>query len=314
RRASPALAWASLSCVSRAAKSACWAFWISKSWSICSRIERPNSPSEPPTRLASRSELAVASALAPSSCPITPAERPVSRSITSSRRSRPALPLSSRAVRRSSRTTRSSRACASSSVASREITVASSLPRESSPRRRSTATETSAATSDRSPAATTTQSCQTAMHVLPARPPYSPTGTNCESESQRVYPDKPVTRAPSTICRVQGPRRKAVPCPAADQARARSVWISPSMERSEEHTSEFQSRENLVCRLLLEKKMKKKIVFLADILIILSVIVGTISCQNSNLRVLVIDKWVGISQVHLSINGILQSGLIAAII
>src|SRR5690606_39561335 len=28
--------------------------------------------------------------------------------------------------------------------------------------------------------------------------------------------------------------------------------------RSEEHTSELQSRENLVCRLLLEKKNKKK--------------------------------------------------------
>src|SRR5690606_40663465 len=29
--------------------------------------------------------------------------------------------------------------------------------------------------------------------------------------------------------------------------------------RSEEHTSELQSRENLVCRLLLEKKKKKRI-------------------------------------------------------
>src|SRR5690606_41834125 len=29
-------------------------------------------------------------------------------------------------------------------------------------------------------------------------------------------------------------------------------------ERSEEHTSELQSRENLVCRLLLEKKKKKQ--------------------------------------------------------
>src|SRR5690606_39781621 len=29
-------------------------------------------------------------------------------------------------------------------------------------------------------------------------------------------------------------------------------------ERSEEHTSELQSRENLVCRLLLEKKKKEK--------------------------------------------------------
>src|SRR5207342_3918321 len=32
----------------------------------------------------------------------------------------------------------------------------------------------------------------------------------------------------------------------------------PCRRRSEEHTSELQSRENLVCRLLLEKKKKKK--------------------------------------------------------
>src|SRR5690606_41802601 len=32
----------------------------------------------------------------------------------------------------------------------------------------------------------------------------------------------------------------------------------PLRHRSEEHTSELQSRENLVCRLLLEKKKKKK--------------------------------------------------------
>src|SRR5690606_41498552 len=37
---------------------------------------------------------------------------------------------------------------------------------------------------------------------------------------------------------------------ALDEAAARQV-------RSEEHTSELQSRENLVCRLLLEKKNKK---------------------------------------------------------
>src|SRR5690606_41523358 len=34
---------------------------------------------------------------------------------------------------------------------------------------------------------------------------------------------------------------------------SRSIW-SGSTNRSEEHTSELQSRENLVCRLLLEKK------------------------------------------------------------
>src|SRR5688572_30923633 len=32
----------------------------------------------------------------------------------------------------------------------------------------------------------------------------------------------------------------------------------PSGDRSEEHTSELQSQSNLVCRLLLEKKKKKK--------------------------------------------------------
>src|SRR5690349_24252083 len=39
---------------------------------------------------------------------------------------------------------------------------------------------------------------------------------------------------------------------AGDDASAEDVW------RSEEHTSELQSRRDLVCRLLLEKKKKKK--------------------------------------------------------
>src|SRR5690554_7131502 len=34
--------------------------------------------------------------------------------------------------------------------------------------------------------------------------------------------------------------------------------LEDEMERSEEHTSELQSRPHLVCRLLLEKKKKKK--------------------------------------------------------
>src|SRR6266576_2046406 len=33
----------------------------------------------------------------------------------------------------------------------------------------------------------------------------------------------------------------------------------PAIRRSEEHTSEFQSRRDLVCRLLLEKKKNKRI-------------------------------------------------------
>src|SRR5688572_30925924 len=35
--------------------------------------------------------------------------------------------------------------------------------------------------------------------------------------------------------------------------------IQSAADRSEEHTSELQSQSNLVCRLLLEKKKKKKI-------------------------------------------------------
>src|SRR5690606_41497698 len=54
---------------------------------------------------------------------------------------------------------------------------------------------------------------------------------------------------PAAVCR-------AVQAEEADSvwlARAFYVWISV-YNRSEEHTSELQSRENLVCRLLLEKK------------------------------------------------------------
>src|SRR5207302_9489242 len=36
------------------------------------------------------------------------------------------------------------------------------------------------------------------------------------------------------------------------------LLLEQCQRRSEEHTSELQSRENLVCRLLLEKKKKKK--------------------------------------------------------
>src|SRR2546427_3243673 len=35
--------------------------------------------------------------------------------------------------------------------------------------------------------------------------------------------------------------------------------VARHLQRSEEHTSELQSQSNLVCRLLLEKKKKKKI-------------------------------------------------------
>src|SRR5436309_4428404 len=39
-------------------------------------------------------------------------------------------------------------------------------------------------------------------------------------------------------------------------AAEKDLYHPPDKPRSEEHTSELQSRENLVCRLLLEKKKK----------------------------------------------------------
>src|SRR5690606_40118419 len=65
----------------------------------------------------------------------------------------------------------------------------------------------------------------------------------------------PVSVPSSTKCTVQP--ESFTPASSA----RRGAW-SPGKagrsERSEEHTSELQSRENLVCRLLLEKKKKGK--------------------------------------------------------
>ena len=41
------------------------------------------------------------------------------------------------------------------------------------------------------------------------------------------------------------------------EKKSRIGWQIDEEKRSEEHTSELQSRTNLVCRLLLEKKKKK---------------------------------------------------------
>src|SRR5260221_8013390 len=63
-----------------------------------------------------------------------------------------------------------------------------------------------------------------------------------------------VSRERHRICQI---RRRA-----GDATRAlfRLRWTTrTSFSRSEEHTSELQSHSDLVCRLLLEKKKKKKI-------------------------------------------------------
>src|SRR5690349_22976426 len=59
---------------------------------------------------------------------------------------------------------------------------------------------------------------------------------------------------------------------------AKNAWMRQAHPRSEEHTSELQSRRDLVCRLLLEKKKKKttiQLVYNANLDVPLSGIVSS---------------------------------------
>src|SRR5690606_41424536 len=78
-----------------------------------------------------------------------------------------------------------------------------------------------------------------------------------------IYPVAHVGAAPDPVAHGHD-RRARVPhredASGQDQRRVLGVdelvAVRTSASRSEEHTSELQSRENLVCRLLLEKKNK----------------------------------------------------------
>src|SRR2546421_4614227 len=60
--------------------------------------------------------------------------------------------------------------------------------------------------------------------------------------------------------RARGRQRRRLLCRRRSRQGARCcrLRLFIGAERSEEHTSELQSRSDLVCRLLLEKKKKKK--------------------------------------------------------
>src|SRR3712207_6904555 len=68
-----------------------------------------------------------------------------------------------------------------------------------------------------------------------------------------LFPYTTLFRSPG--CSPTPPPDRALP-PTSPPSRARTCWSSRSPTRSEEHTSELQSRQYLVCRLLLEKKKK----------------------------------------------------------
>src|SRR5690606_41182189 len=96
----------------------------------------------------------------------------------------------------------------------------------------------------------------TLRSILARRPPSPPpfpyttlfrshrpsTGPRCPDTRSGIHPARPARPARSA--------REAL-CQTTQTGAARSA------ARSEEHTSELQSRENLVCRLLLEKKKNK---------------------------------------------------------
>src|SRR6266498_5199083 len=71
-------------------------------------------------------------------------------------------------------------------------------------------------------------------------------------------PDKRLRKGPQLRVRTEEIRQRYARAEAARNLAMR--WLSenhaPEYTRSEEHTSELQSRPHLVCRLLLEKKKK----------------------------------------------------------
>src|SRR5690606_40625004 len=64
--------------------------------------------------------------------------------------------------------------------------------------------------------------------------------------------------AEDAIRRGRGGTGATVACAMRPSAASRASTRTVPGNRSEEHTSELQSRENLVCRLLLEKKKEQE--------------------------------------------------------
>src|SRR2546428_7109131 len=62
----------------------------------------------------------------------------------------------------------------------------------------------------------------------------------------------------TTLFRSRGGRRRNVVRHCGQDCAPQAAGARAGMRRSEEHTSELQSRSDLVCRLLLEKKKKKQ--------------------------------------------------------
>src|ERR1039458_10711248 len=106
------------------------------------------------------------------------------------------------------------------------------------------------------------------MTSTPGEPTTAPRSRICPSSnsngrSSASSHSTPIVRH-ATCCRRFCIRRPRRPRPERRSASATLIpghartWYSSRPGRSEEHTSELQSLRHLVCRLLLEKKNKKK--------------------------------------------------------
>src|SRR5690606_40568189 len=82
------------------------------------------------------------------------------------------------------------------------------------------------------------------------RPPSSPLFPYTTLFRSRAFTRRAMTCHPSSPAMWS----RAYALDVVTQSPGLNVETSPGTARSEEHTSELQSRENLVCRLLLEKK------------------------------------------------------------
>src|SRR3712207_7527655 len=84
------------------------------------------------------------------------------------------------------------------------------------------------------------------------RPPRSTLFPYTTLFRSRTRPSPGATRT-DKVAQMSQEQGRAVPGVATEVGRLRTVML----HRSEEHTSELQSRQYLVCRLLLEKKKKQ---------------------------------------------------------
>src|SRR5690606_41744805 len=94
----------------------------------------------------------------------------------------------------------------------------------------------------------------------PPRSTLFPYTTLCRSVARRTLARRPPRRRPGLGRRPPRTRHHLTAHGCSRPVPHGRLWVHPDLRRSsfaarrsEEHTSELQSRENLVCRLLLEK-------------------------------------------------------------